>query len=211
MIRCVTLGGVFCILMAAPSAGLFAQFNPYGNRSNPYAPGAESGVDPRVRRAYREKAVAIVGPNSRDFVETHGDEAVAALFACTKPVAVKLAEFHVTGEMGKLPRPRDLLRVIAQPRHGDDVALWAIQHAGELGDVDCFDAYLLSPLDYALGLKPLEAGAAEARARRLNLAVMTRTPAAPLSDEQKLAIACSVGFLVIVGILLWRRKQSSMM
>ena len=172
MIRWITLGSVLCFLMAASPADLFAQFNPYGNRSNPYGPDA----DPRVRRAYREKAVATVGPNARDFVETQGDEAVAAIFACSRPVAVKLAEFHASGEMGKLPRPRDLLRVIAQPRHGDDVALWAIHHAGELTDTDSFDAYLISPLDYALGLKQLAAGAAEARARRLNQAAMTTTP-----------------------------------
>ena len=133
--------------MAASPADLFGQFNPYGNRSNPYAPGA----DPRVRRAYREQAVAVVGPIARDFVETHGEEAVAAIFACSRPVAVKLAEFHASGELGKLPRPRDLLRVIAQPRHGDDVALWAIHHARELTDMDSFDAYLHQPAGLRAG------------------------------------------------------------
>jgi len=207
MIRWVTFCGVLCFVLAAvPAADLFAQSNPYANRSNPYAPGAESGVDPRVRRAYREKAVATVGPNARDFVETQGDEAVAAIFACSRPVAVKLAEFHASGEMGKLPRPRDLLRVIAQPRHGDDVALWAIHHAGELADTDSFDAYLLSPLDYALGLKQLEAGAAEARARRLNQAAMAMAP--QLSADEKLVLVGGIGFLVIVGLLLWRRRQA---
>ena len=161
-----------------------------------------------MRRAYREKAVAAVGPNARDFVETQGDEAVAAIFACSRPVAVKLAEFHASGEMAKLPRPRDLLRVIAQPRHGDDVALWAIHHAGELSDTDSFDAYLISPLEYALGLKRLAAGAAEVRARRLNQAATTAaTWAVALSANEKLGIAVGVGFLVIVGLLLWRRKQ----
>ena len=107
MIRWIAFGSVLCLIMAASPAGLFAQANPYGNISNPYRPGA----DPRVRRAYREKAVAAVGgPHARDFVETHGDEAVAAIFACSKPVALKLAEFHASGELGKLPRPRDLLR-----------------------------------------------------------------------------------------------------
>ena len=171
MIRRVTWGSVLCLLVAASPADLFAQFNPYGNWSNPYG----SGADPRVRRAYREQAVAKVGPIARDFVETQGDEAVAAIFACSRPVAVRLAEFHASGEMGKLLRPRDLLRVIAQPRHGDDVALWAIAHAGELADTDSFDAYLLSPLDYALGLKQLATGAADARARRLNQVAMKTT------------------------------------
>src|SRR5438067_275801 len=131
MIRWVSFGSVLCVLMAALPAELFGQFNPYV-RSNPYGEGA----DPRVRRAYRERAVAIAGPNARDFVETQGDEAVAAILACSKAVTMKLAEFYASGEMGKLPRPRDLLRVIAQRRHGDDVALWAIHHARELTDTD---------------------------------------------------------------------------
>jgi len=205
MIHWFTLVSVLCFLMAASPADLFAQFNPYGNRFNPYGPEA----DPRVRRAYREKAVAIVGANGRDFVETQGDEAVAAIFACSRPVAERLAEFHASGEMGKLPRPRDLLRVVAQPRHGDDVALWAIHHAGEIADTDSFDAYLLSPLDYALGLKQLETGAAESRARRLNQAAIAAPPATALSDDQKLAIGGGIGFLVIAVLLLRRRKQAS--
>ena len=112
MVRWVTFGCVLYFLTAVTPAELFGQYDPYGNGAN------ASGPDPRLRRAYREKAVAMVGPKARDFVETQGDEAVAAIFACSKPVAAKLAEFHVSGEMGKLPRPRDLLRVIAQPRHG---------------------------------------------------------------------------------------------
>jgi hypothetical protein len=193
MIRCVTLGSVLFFLMTASAADLFAQ-----------------GSDPRVRRAYREKAVAIVGADAREFVETEGDEAVAAIFACSRRMAVKLAEFYTSGEMDKLPRPRDLLRVIALPHHGDDVARWAIQHASELSDTDCFDAYLASPLDYALGLKDLETGAAEARARRLSQAAMTK-PATTLSPEnERLAIMVGLGLIAIVGIAIWKRKQSSM-
>ena len=78
----------------------------------------------------------------------------------------------------------------------------------ELGDIDCFDAYLLTPLDYALGLKQLETGAAEARARRLNQAAIT-TPAVSLTDDQKLAIGVGGGFLFIIVLVLWRRKQSA--
>ena len=126
-------------------------------------------------------------------------------------MAVKLAEFHASGEMGKLPRPRDLLRVIAQPGHGDDVALWAIQHVRELGDIDSFDAYLSSPLEYALGLKPLAAGAAEARARRLHQAAMaTTSTAVPPWVSERLVIIVSAGVLVLVAVALWRRKQSAM-
>jgi hypothetical protein len=200
--RWLILGGVLCFVMAAPPENLFAQFIPYGNnRYDPYA----AAADPRVRRAYREQAVAEVGPIARNFVETMGDEAVAAIFACSRPVAVMLAEFYVSGGMGKLPRPRGLLCVIAQPRHGDDVAVWAINHAAELADVDCFDAYLISPLDYAMGLKPLAAGAAEVRERRRNQAAMTGA----LAVNERLVIAGGAGILIIVGLLLWRRKRSS--
>jgi hypothetical protein len=206
MIRWIIFGSVLCFLAAASPADLCAQFNPNANRVNPYG----WGLDPRVRRANREMAVAIVGPGARDFVETQGDEAVAAIFACSKPVAVKLAQFHASGELGKLIRPRDLLRVIAQPGHGNDVALWAIHHAGELTDTDCFDAYLMSPLEYALGLKPLEAGAAEARARRLNQVVNAPPPGPPpLSDGQKLGIAGIFCVLFVIGVLWWRGKQAS--
>ncbi|HEV3438350.1 MAG TPA: hypothetical protein VG122_13380 [Gemmata sp.] len=202
MIRSITYGGVLCLLMAQP-ADLFAQFNPNGSKLDPSSP----GTDPRVLRANRERAVAKVGPESRDFVETYGEEAVAAIFKCSKAVAVKLVQLHNSGEMGKLPKPRDLLRVIGQPRHGDDVAIWAVHHVGELGDMDSFAAYLSSPLEYALGLKPLAAGAAEARARRLNPATMTTTPgAAPLAANVKLVIALVV--IAIVGLLLWRRRKS---
>jgi hypothetical protein len=202
MIRSITYGSVMCFLLAQPS-DLFAQYSPYGNRSDSYPP----GTDPRAQRARRESAVARVGSYSRDFVETYGDEAVAAIFACSKAVAVKLVEFHVSGEMGKLPRPHDLLRAIAQPRHGDDVALWAIHHARELTDTDSFVAYLASPLEYALGLKQLQTGAAEVRARRLNQSAITTTPGvASLSSNGRLGIAVVV--LVIVGLLLWRRRKS---
>ncbi|HYV36635.1 MAG TPA: hypothetical protein VE988_13080 [Gemmataceae bacterium] len=203
MIRWITFGNVLCLLTVTLPADLPAQFNPYGKGLTVYGPDA----DPRVRRAYREKAVAFVGPSGRNFVEAYGDEAVAAIFACTRPVAVKLAEFHNCGEMGKLPRPVGLLLVIAQPRHGDDVALWAIHHAGELADPDSFDAYMLTPLDYALGLKALEQGAAESRARRLHLAAATPIP---LTNDQKLAILGGVGVVLIVIVWLWRRKQASM-
>jgi hypothetical protein len=201
MIRLFTLGSALCLLMAATPANLFAQISPA--QSNPYG----SDTDPRLRRAYREKAVGIVGTEARDFVESMGDEAVAAIFACSKPVAIKLAAFHMSGDMGKLPRPRDLLRVIAQRQHGDDVALWAMRHAGELTDTDSFDAYLNNPLDYALGLKKLEAGAAEARAGRLNHTAMKNSA---LTPDEKLSIVIGAGFLLVLLALLWRRRQSAM-
>jgi hypothetical protein len=200
----MTLVCVSFTLLAAQPARLSAQFNPYGNRTNSY----EQGADPRLRRAFRERAVAAVGPVARDFVETHGEEAAAAIFACSKPVAEKLAQWHASGGLGKVPRPRDLLFTIAQPRHGNDVALWAIQHATELTDTDCFDAYLFNPLEYALGLKQLAAGAAEARARRLSPPVTaTRQAPFPLTNEQVTGVVV-IGFFVML-VLLWRRRRAA--
>ena len=206
MIRLHTLIGVLCVALAVSPADLFAQF---GNS----APGA----DPRTRRALREQAVASVGPIARDFVETHGDEAVAALFACSKPVAVKLAQFHASGDLGRLPRPRDLLLAIARPGCGDDVTLWAISHAAELADRDAFDAYLINPLEYAMGLKPLATGAAEMRARRLQQAAMPIRPEAQpsvngwenMAPETKLCITGGVFLIGAAAIVMWRRRQAA--
>jgi hypothetical protein len=204
MNRWIIFGSVLCFL-AGPPSDLFGQYDPFDGGPNH----GGGGADPRVRRANRERAVALVGPTARDFVETYGDEAVAAIFACSGPVALKLAQFHNSGELRKLPRPLGLLNVIAHPGHGDDMALWAIRHARELNDVDSFDAFLFNPLDYALGLRQLETGAAEARARRLSHAATKTRSWAALSADEKLAVAGGVGLLVVGGILLWRRKQSA--
>jgi hypothetical protein len=204
MIRLHTLV-VLCVVAATP-AELFAQFGKG-------APGA----DPRTRRAWREQAVASVGPNAREFVETHGDEAVAALFACSRPVAAKLAQFHASGDLGRLPRPRDLLLAIARPGCGDDVTVWAIDHAAELADRDSFDAYLFNPLEYAMGLKALAAGAAEMRARRLQQAAMPVQPEArpfasgweELAPETKLCITVGVILIGIAAIVMWKRRRAA--
>jgi LPXTG-motif cell wall-anchored protein len=111
--------------------------------------------------------------------------------------------------MAKLARPRDLLCIIAQPRHGDDVAVWAMQHARELQDTDSFDAFLVSPLEYALGLKQLTTGAAEAKTRRLNRNALAKRPTlTSLSADQKQVIFGIAGFLLLVGLALWLRKRS---
>src|SRR6266851_8059160 len=89
----------------------------------PYQPGppaAAQTADPRLQRAAREKAVAIVGTKGRDFVESYGQDAVAAIFACSRPAAVRLVEFHASGGLAKLPRPRELLRAIGKPNHGTE-------------------------------------------------------------------------------------------
>jgi len=186
--------GAVLLLLPAAAPGQF----------NPYAPPVQVDNDPRTRRALRERAVAYAGPSSREFVETQGDAAVAALFACSQPAAGKLVEFHNSGGLAKLPKPGDLLRVIAQPGNGDDVLLYAIQHANELSDVDCFDAYLLNPLEYAYALRPLGEGAAEARARRLSAHAATIPWRVTLDGR---AIALGGGILAIVLFLWWRRRR----
>jgi hypothetical protein len=206
MNRSVILGSAFMMLLVFPS-GVYPQYK---------------SDDPRTRRANREKAVAMTGPIAREFVETYGDEAVAAIFASSKAVAVKLAEFHASGELGKLPRPVDFLRVIANPRLPDDAANWAILHADELHDTDSFNAYLANPLEYALGLKQLKAGAAEARAKRLNLTPpvtpeATTTPTATtkllsrfdsLTSDDRVGITACICLAMLTLVAIWRNKRS---
>jgi hypothetical protein len=179
------------------------QFNPYASKPP---------SDARTRRSQRERAVATVGPVARELVETFGDEAVAALSACSPAGGRKLAEFHATGELAKLPKPRDLLRVIGQRGHGDDVANFAIDHARELADVDQLDAYLISPLEYALGLRPLATGAAEMRALRLNVQAAAAAPPAqqqppPLQIDERWAGLLIIGGLGVIGLLVWWKRQ----
>ncbi|HVS39336.1 MAG TPA: hypothetical protein VMS17_27510 [Gemmataceae bacterium] len=210
----LTIGvGLVWVFAAAP-AGLFAQFNAGAGGLGASARPNLSAADPRARRAWREQAVARAGPAARDFVEAMGDDAVAAVFACSPPAAAKLAEFYASGGLGRLPRPADLLRAVAQPGAGDDVCLWAMQHAGELEDADAFEAYVESPLEYALGLKPLAAGAAEARARRLNpvAAAPPAAPAAlalpPVSTNELILLGC--GVLILIALWVYRRRQKQL-
>ena len=184
-------------LLLALAPPLVAQFNPY-------APFVPVNNDPRARRALRERAVAYAGAAARDFVETQGDPAVAAIFACSQAGARKLVEFNNSGKLAKLPRPADLLRVIALPGNGDDVVLYAMQHENELTDVDHFDAYLLNPLVYAYGLRRLSEGAAESRARRLS----GQAAAAPWQMTlDGRTVAVGGGILALVLLLWWRRGR----
>jgi hypothetical protein len=169
---------------------------------------------PRERRALREKAVAQVGPSARPLVEAYGDPACKALFTCSLPVAKKLCEFHAAAELQKLPEPGKLLQAIAQPGNGDDVVNWAILHAPELANKDHFDAFLESPLEFALGLKDLAGAAADLRARRLS----APPPAQPLTPTGMqlqqpawdwrgvAAVAAVVG---VLALLWWRKRQQS--
>lgn len=157
--------------------------------------------NPYQRRALREQAVAYAGPQARAFVES-GDEAALALLACTPSGAAKLVEFHSSGALGKLPRPPDLLRAIA--RCGDDVLLFAIQHAKELEEPDAFSAFIQAPPDYALALRNLEQGAAEVRAAKLSYYA-----AAQGRQWNSKHIALLAGIATIAGLLIWRRRRAA--
>ena len=136
------------VLLFLPAVAL-AQFNPYA----PPVPGITILRPPSAEG----KGGCLCRRSSRGFVETHGEPAVAAIFACSQAAARKLVEFSNSGGLARLPRPADLLRVIAQRGHGDDVLLYAIRHANELTDVDHFNAYL-SPLEYVSRCVPLRKG-----------------------------------------------------
>ena len=198
MIRRSCCIGLLTLIMSASSADLLAQ---------------SSSSDPRTRRAYRERAVAIVGPEGRDFIETFGEDAVAATFAVSKPVALQLARFSNSGKLGKLPRPGDLLRLIAKPRHGDDVARYAMLHSDELVDVDNFNTFLARPLDYAMELRDLETGAAASRANRLDPEEPPTKPwvakVSSVMNDDTLGMTACAAFVILLAFALWRRKRAS--
>jgi hypothetical protein len=173
---------------------------------NPYQP-PQIQNDPRLRRARRERAVFHCGgtPAARTAVEQFGDELVDALAVCPPDVACKLAEFAAAPDgLQKLPNPQLLLRAIAAPNHGPDVAVWAIQHATELSDIDRFAAYCAAPLEYALGLQSLDAGAAQYRANRL-AASAAHQPAFTLpADWRPYAVGAAA---IALAIWWWRGRR----
>jgi hypothetical protein len=188
---------LFTLVFLAWPGSAFAQLSAY-------APPALQGNDPRMRRAMRERAVAYLGTAAaRPFVETpYGDEACYAIFNCSLPAARKLAEFHASGELDNLPKPRELLLAIA--RCGDDAALFAIRNARALQDQDSMDAFLIWPLDIALGLKPLDVATSEVRAGRLS---------APAPNQ----LSINSGPVVFVGLavvalalVVWFKRRKGM-
>ena len=209
----------FLLLMLAPGPPAFGQgFNPY----------QLSKDDPRSQRARRETCVTFVGHVARKIVEEMGDDACYALANCSPGVGRRLSEFYNCGDFEKqILRPRDLLKVIAQRGAGDPVALYALENAAELGDIDYMNAYLASPLHYTCGIKKLADGAAEVRARRLQMEAAN----APVASQAQLPIAqapaalpgivqpvvqhveANNGVLVIlgcaalVGLVLWYRRR----
>ncbi len=130
----------------------------------------------------------------------YGDEACAAVFACSLPVAQKLAEFHASGKLDKLPRTRQLLTVIGQ--HGDEVASFVLQHASELEDPVSMDAFLESPLEIALRLKPLEVAAGEVRTRRQVV------PRRAETNDGLHALGIVVGGGVFLALVIWRIRRA---
>jgi hypothetical protein len=196
------------LLLLQPST-LLGQSGRRWPANGPNAPVVKPPPDARELRAARERAVATVGPVGRDFVETYGEDAVAAIFACTQPAALKLVEFYSAGGLGKLSRPRELLRAIAKPKHGDEVASWAIAHADELADVDHFEAYLLDPLSYALALKKLDDGAAEvSRFRRYAHDYQTQRAQWASSSPGWRIFGLVAGVTAVVLLVRWRTRQS---
>ena len=218
MKRAIT--GIVALVLLCPDA--FGQvygpyqlnpYNPYG--PNPYGPILVQPSTPapylpppqktaREKRAERDKAVAYIGEDddSRSFIESC-DEASDAALGCSQPVAAKLAAFHCSGQLGKLPRPRELLSVIAQQGNGNDVALFAIQHGHELEDEPCFSAFVDAPLDFALGLKTLSQGAAEVKARRDGEA--RNGPLVGITDWKP--VWCIGGVAAVIALLLWKIRQ----
>lgn len=157
--------------------------------------------NPYQRRAIREQAVAWAGPQARAFVET-GDEPALALLAVSPSGAQKLVQFHDSGALGKLPQPPALLQCIAM--YGEDVLLFAIQHAKELEEPEAFSAFISTPLEYALGLKQLEQGAAEIKAAKL-----AYYAAAQNRQWNSKHIALLAGIAVIAGLVVWRRRRKA--
>jgi hypothetical protein len=172
------------LLVLLPPGDAAGQFNP-------------NSLSAYQRRQIREKAVAWAGPQSRAFVET-GDDAALAVLSCSPLGARKLVAFHDSGLLGRLARPSDLLRIIAL--YGDNALLFAIQHAEELRDPNCFQAFMTAPLDYALGLKSLDQGVAEARTG--NLGYFARSP-----PWEARTVVLFGGIAAIAGLMVWRWRR----
>jgi hypothetical protein len=191
--------------------------------------------DPRMQRMRRETTVLYCGDVARKIVEDFGDPACYALMSCSQRTGRRLSEFHNSGEFERqIPRAKDLLTVIGQPGAGEAVAVFALDHAAELSDADTCDAYLLSPLQYTCAIKRLEVGAAEMRARRLQMEA-ARTPfvqpvqqpvvqpmaQAPVAQpvqpwqpvmpkvEPSTNVLVILGGVALLGLFLWYRRQQS--
>jgi predicted RNase H-like nuclease len=158
-------------------------------------------LDAKGKRAARERAVAKIGPSGRAFIETYGEDAVAAVFKCSAATGRKLAEFYQAGSLEKFRSPSMLLLAIA--REGDPVAAFAMEHAKELSDPECFDVFLLDPMTYAMKIRTLAAGV-EGYRRYLELAQRRQEKAEHDDKVTKLVVA---GVVLLVGLLIWRARR----
>ena len=164
----------------------------------------EPVVDPRTRRANREKAVAIVGSKGATSWKLRVTRRSPPSSPARSRWRKSWSRFGISGGWPNFPG-RENCFASSPSRATARRCLWAIDHADELGDADSFYAYLLGP-DYALGLKQLAAGAAEPHARRSHQTEVTATR----PPGQGLTMLVGVGLLSFVGIVLWRHRQSSM-
>jgi hypothetical protein len=187
--------GFFCSLILLIPAPLVAQWDP----GIPYHQQRRNPNDPHLRRELRERAVLMVGEDARQFVETH-ELAARAILACDVFVASCLTTCFNKSDLAKLPNLDGLLVAIAFSGDGNAVALFALEHLSDLADVDHFNAFMSSPVEYSLGLKDLEAGAAPAKADRLDREKWST----PLGDGRTVLIVASV---VVAGVMIIRRKQ----
>jgi hypothetical protein len=205
---------LFLISGPQPSGVLGQPMPPGGTPEWPDPPPADHTSGPWQQRAVRERAVAHWGPASRAFVETYGEDAIAALAACRRPAALALVELHNSGRLNQVARPRELLKVIAKPENGSDVANWVIANAEELADRDKFDAFLRDPLCYALSLKTLEDGAKEVVIDRLRSPTSSQGRAArnaALSDgEVQVMVVCGALLVIIVLWKLHKRRTQGL-
>ncbi len=128
-------------------------------------PNVNVPMDARMRRAMRDRAVARAGQNSREFVETYGEVAAAAILRCSPNVGRMLTKAYEDGNIAMLADAPRVLQLIAHPQAGDDVAMFILNHIGELCDPVGMNAFMSSPLEYAMRLKKLEDDVAENRKR----------------------------------------------
>lgn len=188
---------LFWVLLAAVA---------FGQGFNPYTPQS----DPRAMRARREQAVTHVGSDqiARKIVEEFGEDAVAALLACSPETAKRLAQWHNNGDLNRqVVKPRDLLRVIGQPGAADEVAVFAMQNADKFGDVDVLDAYTSAPLFYTCGIKKLSDGASEMRARRVQVDAPRGMPTS--MDVQTQLVVIGMGLVILVVIYRWWKSRQA--
>ncbi len=164
--------------------------------------GQYSAADSFQRRATRERAVAWSGVHCRRFIEEIGDSAALACLACSPWNANRLAQFHYSGQLGRLPDPDRILLAIAH--NGDSVAWFVIHHAQELEEPDECSAFLLNPAEYALSLKTLEQGATEVRASKM----AQYATAQNRQQWNPKTIALFLGLSVVAGLIAWRRKRN---